>query len=62
MGSKVTKIHYDIFGQAKGEISKVVFGFGKLRDCVRDRVGHGRLFDNNKIPIPILNIFIFAIK
>jgi hypothetical protein len=26
------------------------------------RVGHGRLLDNNKIPIPILNILIFAIK
>ena len=31
MGSKVTKIHYDIFGQAKGGFSKVALGF-KISD------------------------------
>jgi hypothetical protein len=38
------------------------FSHKKKRFPAGSRVGHGRLFDNNKIPIPILNIFIFAIK
>jgi hypothetical protein len=38
--------------------------FKNVIQCVmpESRVWHGRLFDNNKIPTPILNIFIFAIK